>query len=172
MDYNVSDLLRQPIGTTRDHDVDAEPCLTLDDDLAADVMGGRVRLERTSGGTRASGVVRATVTLPCARCLEPVPAILEIPFEEEFAPSVDPTTGRPLPEPEDDLIFTIDAHQTLHLDEAVRQNLIAALPIQPLCRLDCAGLCPACGSNRNAAPCACVLDEGHRPFAALADLLH
>ena len=64
-----------------------------------------------------------------------------------------------------DLIFMLDRRQTLEMDEAPRQNLVPALPIQPLCQADCTGLCPTCGTNRNTAPCGCETADVYRPFA-------
>jgi uncharacterized protein len=88
-------------------------------------------------------------------------------FAEDFAPCIDAQSGHPLPAPDDDLIFMLDRRQTLEMDEALRQNLVPALPIQPLCQPDCAGLCPTCGTNRNTAPCGCETADEYRPFAEL-----
>jgi uncharacterized protein len=88
-------------------------------------------------------------------------------FAEDFAPCVDALSGRPLPAPDDDLIFMLDRRQTLEMDEALRQNLVSALPIQPLCRVDCAGLCPTCRTNRNTATCDCETADAYYPFAEL-----
>jgi uncharacterized protein len=57
------------------------------------------------------------------------------------------------------------------MDEALRQNLIPALPTQPLCQADCAGLYPTCGTNRNTTACGCETADAYRPFAALAELV-
>lgn len=171
MEYNVSHLLKSQVGTTREYDLDAGYTLPLDDEITATITGGHVRLDRTNVNILARGHVTATVTLICSRCLEPVRVPVSSDFTEQFAPSVDITSGRALPEPGNDLIFTISERHILDLGEAVRQNLVAALPIQPLCRPDCAGLCPVCGANRNAAACGCVVELEDHPFALLPQLL-
>lgn len=171
MDINVSHLLKSPVGTTREYDFDRGEPLPLDADIPAVIDGGHVRLDRTNTGILARGHVDATVSLACARCLEPVDVATSIDFAEEYEPSVDVTSGKPLPAPENDLVFLISPNHLLDLSEAVRQNLLAALPMQPLCRADCAGLCPQCGINRNTNSCNCVVEEENRPLAALADLL-
>jgi DUF177 domain-containing protein len=173
MQINVAQLLKWPVGTTRIHPIDAGQTLWLDDESAVRITGGRVRLDRIDTGILARGDVEGSIELECSRCLEHFTAPVRVHFEEGFAPSIEVHTGTALPPPEDDLTFTIDANHILDLSEALRQNIIAALPIQPVCREGCAGLCPLCGGNRNEHPCTCVDDqEGNRPFAALRGLLH
>jgi len=170
MEYNVSHLLKSLVGTTREYGIDPTE-LALDDETTARVRGGHVRFDRTNSGVLARGRVDATVTRMCARCLDPVDEPVDVAFAEEFEPTIDVATGRPLPAPENELVFPIDEHHILDLGEAVRQNLLAALPIAPLCRDDCAGLCPTCGVNRNTNSCDCVTDDANHPLAGLAALL-
>jgi uncharacterized protein len=167
MEYNLSDLLMSPLATTQGYDLPQGYRLALDEELVAVIEHGQVRLERTTAGIHASGHVSARVSLPCARCLEMVDAHVASEFAEDFAPCVDVLSGRALPAPDDDLIFTLDPRQTLEMDEALRQNLVPALPTQPLCQADCAGLCPTCGMNRNTATCGCETADVYRPFAEL-----
>lgn len=180
MQFNVSHLLKSPVGTTRDYEFDPGERLPLDAETMAIADGGHVRIDRTNTGILTRGHLDATVDLSCARCLDEAAATVGVDFAEEFEPSVDVTSGRPLPAPENDLTFTIDQNHQLDLGEALRQNVIAALPIQPLCRPDCAGLCPTCGANLNDGDGVCRCDRADeaplapgmtRPFAALAELL-
>ena len=171
MEYNVSHLLKSSVGTTREYDLDAGDTLPLDDETTATIEGGHLRLDRTNTGILARGHVDATVTLTCARCLDPVAVPVQADFAEEFAPSVDIHSGRALPEPENDLVFSLTERHILELGEALRQNLLASLPLQPLCRPDCAGLCPVCGANRNVTSCGCILETEDHPFARLQELL-
>ncbi len=170
MEYNVSHLLKSPVGTTREYELEPDE-LALDDEMTARIRDGHVRFDRTNIGVLARGHVDAAVTVNCARCLDPLDEPVDVAFTEEFEPTIDVATGRPLPTPENELVFPIDEHHILDLGEAIRQNMLAALPIAPLCRDDCAGLCPVCGANHNTDPCDCVADDTNRPFAALADLL-
>lgn len=170
MQYNVSQLLKNPVGTSREYELEPDT-LRLDAETSATVSAGHVRLDRTNTGILARGHVDATATLACSRCLEPAAVALAVDVAEEFEPAVDVTSGQPLPRPENDLIFRISQNHILDLGEALRQNLLASLPIQALCRPDCVGLCASCGANRNVAPCDCVVVDANHPFAALADLL-
>lgn len=169
---NVAQLLKWPVGTTRIHPIDPGQ-IQLDDQHLLRVTGGRVRLDRIPSGILVRGDVEGTVELECSRCLEPFDETRRVHFEEEFAPSVDIHTGAMLPRPDDELIFSIDQNHILDLSEAIRQNVLVSLPINPLCKPDCAGLCSMCGGNRNLAPCTCADEEdGNRPFAALRSLLN
>ncbi len=86
-----------------------------------------------------------------------------------FYPSIDILTGLPqgLPEEDASSSFTIDEHHILDTSEMIRQYCLLAIPMKPLCRVDCAGLCPDCGANLNENKCQCV--RGHR--TALAEAL-
>jgi DUF177 domain-containing protein len=179
MQINVAQLLKWPVGTTRIYPIDPDQSLQLDDQSTLAITGGRVRLDRIPSGILARGDVEGTLDLECGRCLDTFNAPLKVHFEEEFAPSVDVNSGAPLPEPEDELTFVIDQNHILDLSEAIRQNVIASLPINPICRVTCAGLCPICGANRNSDPCHCAEEEdgessegGNRPFAGLRSLLN
>jgi uncharacterized protein len=173
MQINVAQLLKWPEGTTRIHPIDTDQPLPLDEESTVALTSGRVRLDRIESGILARGDVEGVVDMECSRCLEPFQAPIRVHFEEEYAPSIDVTSGAPLPPPDDDMTFSIDENHILDLSEAIRQNIIASLPIQPICKTDCAGLCPICGNNRNEQPCDCSEDEGgNLPFAALRSLLH
>lgn len=171
---NVSGLLKENVGATRTFDL-AGSTLQLDSEMQAHELSGSVRLLRIRKGVLAEGQVAGDVTLECSRCLEPLHTRIEAPFEGEFRPSVDIQTGLPAEaleegESEDDF-FRITPNHMLDLNEPVRQMLLLGLPIKPVCRSDCAGICPQCGVDLNAGGCGCVRDTGDSRLAALAVLL-
>jgi uncharacterized protein len=171
MQYNVAQLLKDPIGATRAHAVQADithldPAL-----LAVRPLVGDVRFLRTRAGILVQGVLWTEVHLTCSRCQEPMVARLELQLEEEFRPTIDVLTGRKLVMDEEDQALWIDAHHTLDLTEVVRQGLLLAIPMRPLCRPDCKGLCPMCGQNWNEGPCDCAEVEGDSRWAILKRLL-
>lgn len=108
-----------------------------------------------------AGTIAATARLTCTRCLADFTRPVAVPFSETFSDEGDSP-------PEDAIAFSGDE---LDLVEPVREALVMAEPLKALCREDCQGLCPVCGTNRNENPCACdtaVLDPR---LAALAKLL-
>jgi uncharacterized protein len=169
MQINVSQLLQEPVGSTREYDIDE----------AADVIGdgekyavrGECQLLRLQRSILTKCVLSMAVELSCVRCLGQFRHPLKIKFEEEFAPTVDVTSGATLPAPEDAGTFTIDEHHILDLTEAVRQYLVMALPMKALCDEDCAGLCPSCGKDLNKGPCDCPPREIDARWSELTKLL-
>ena len=172
MIYNVAQLLKAPVGATQIVELDNADELNLEDESAklAGPITGRLRMRRTNQGILVDGPVEAEVELTCARCLESFILPISFDLEEQFYPTIDVITGLSLPENDDELIFPIDQNHQLDLREALRQNLLLALPMQPICKEDCAGLCAQCGKNLNEGPCHCEppLDER---LSVLGDLL-
>jgi uncharacterized protein len=80
---------------------------------------------------------------------------MHITFEERFYPTYDVITGMPLPPIEEDEVLPIDEHHEVDLTEAIRQNVLLAVPMVTLCDPDCAGLCSQCGHDLNLGPCQC-----------------
>ena len=169
LEFNVSQLLMAPQGTRRHHTFEEDAA-----DLREPTIVGRVRGEVTF--TRTQGVLadcrfETTMALECGRCLEPAIVPVTGRFQEEFAVAFDVRTGAALAETPDADAFVIDANHYLNLGEAIRQNVLTAAPLQPLCRPDCAGLCPWCGQNLNEQACGCAASLADSPFYALQDLL-
>jgi uncharacterized protein len=173
MIFNVAQLLKSPVGTTQDVVLDDSDSLDLREGEArlAGPITGHARLHRTNESIVVDGVAHIPVTLECSRCLTEFTATLDVPLRETFYPSIDIETGLPVRLPEDETAFVIDDHHQIDLREAIRQNLVLALPIQPLCREDCKGLCPECGRDLNVEPHTHETEARDERFAALRQLL-
>ncbi|HEX77089.1 MAG TPA: DUF177 domain-containing protein [Dehalococcoidia bacterium] len=152
MQFNVSQQLKEPIGSTRSYPVDQMVSIP---DLGTQAVRGRVKMLRTDRGLLVQAELNLTMETACSRCLSPCSLPIQLRIEEVFSPSVDIHSGAPLPPPEEPGAFTIDENHTLDLTEATRQYALLALPMKPLCRSECAGLCPQCGHNLNLGPCGC-----------------
>ncbi|MHB1005140.1 MAG: YceD family protein [Chloroflexota bacterium] len=152
MQYNVAQLLKEPVGATREYEIEESPNQVPDVPAVAPYVG-KARLVRLNQGVLVEVEADTTVRLTCGRCLTDFVQPLRFEFTEEYRPTVDLTTGTPVAaEPGDDR-FTIDEYHTLDLTEAIRQYALVALPLWPICREDCLGLCPICGRDRNVSPC-------------------
>ena len=93
--------------------------------------------------------IEARVAGECRRCLNPVEQDVSIDADVLF--SADPYAA------DDPSVYALDASATaLELGQAVREELALAVSPFPLCRDDCAGLCPGCGADLNAGPCGCT----------------
>ena len=169
MFFNLAQLLREPTGAERTYPLDADVPATADEAPPSHVTGA-VRFVRTHRGLLAYTKLDAITRDTCSRCLGSIEMPLQVTAEDEFLPTVDVTTGAPLVPPEDDSVFLIDEHHHLDLTEAVRQALVTALPMQAVCRVDCAGLCPRCGADLNQSACVCPTDEIDARWSALTGL--
>ncbi|HUP28016.1 MAG TPA: DUF177 domain-containing protein, partial [Chloroflexia bacterium] len=67
-------------------------------------------------------------------------------------------------------VFDIDANHMMDLSEPVRQAILVALPMKPLCREDCKGLCPNCGANWNDGLCDCTPEQMDNHWVGLREL--
>src|ERR1700761_4549728 len=112
-------------------------------ELAGGPAGAEVdvdlRLEAVHEGVLVTGTALAPVVGECARCLEPVTSEVEANFQELYR-------YEPSPEEDDDEedVQLLDG-DLLDLEPVLRDAVVLALPLSPLCSDDCAGLCPECG---------------------------
>ncbi|KPV54209.1 hypothetical protein SE17_05135 [Kouleothrix aurantiaca] len=169
--FNVAQLLREEVGARRNYTF-TENALPLDDDMTLRQLDGKVRFTRTTTGVLADADAAGIVELPCIRCLNPAHQQLHIQFQDEFHSRIEVNTGMPLPKPDEEDPFFIDESHLLDLGEALREYALLEMPMQPLCRPDCKGLCPTCGADRNQGECGCVTDEDDDRFAVLKSLLN
>jgi uncharacterized protein len=169
---NVAQLLKQPTGTTRDFDFSDRPRELVSEVDLVEPIEGHAHLMRTSRGIFVSSQYRTVVRQSCGRCLEPTTLEIEGSSSDEFSPTVDVVTGHTLAEQPESDELAIDERHLLDLTEVIRQDLLTRLPLQPLCREDCPGLCPECGQDLRVARCGCARTEAAAsPFAALSELL-
>lgn len=169
MQINVSQLLQEPIGATRDYIID--DTVDIVDSSRACHIRGQCRLLRTQRSILATCKFTTETELTCSRCLSLFLYPLTLKFEEEYMPTVDVATGVPVSLPDEPGLFTIDAHHIIDLTEAVRQYLLLAVPMKPLCRNECAGICPNCGKNLNEGSCECPAQEIDPRWSQLTKLL-
>jgi len=90
------------------------------------------------------------VDLTCSRCLSRFGSDAVLKMEEESFPAVDPVTGKTIaPLEESDGVIGLDDQHVLDMEDVIRQYVLTEVPIKPLCREECSGLCPECGKNLN-----------------------
>jgi uncharacterized protein len=168
MDYNVSQLLREPIGATRDIHIDEIVSFLIDGKPHR--IHGDCNLLRSDENIIVNCSLETEIELTCSRCLHTFIQPLKIKFAEEYVPTLDVLTGAHLAPPEDPAAFLIDERHILDLTEAVRQYAVMATPMKAVCKKSCAGLCAKCGKNLNEGKCGCPEDNIDPRWAKLADL--
>lgn len=168
--YNVAQLLKEGVGSFRRYAVD-EAVEYPAEDWGTLHPTGDVSLLRTPRGILVQATWRVTLPEECGRCLVQYSQELDAEVEEEFLPVIDVVTGSPLAVPRDEEASLINEQHLLDLSEVLRQAIMVARPLQPLCREECAGLCPECGQDRNLAACGCQGEGGDPRWARLKELL-
>jgi uncharacterized protein len=165
---NVLDLLRRA-GATKDVRVvvPAELFEFADDriDEASDVAVN-VHLESGTGGIVATGDTRVAWSSQCRRCLRPVAGESRSELHEIFARAA----GRAETSLVDPDALALVGDQ-IDFAPVVREVVLLGLPLAPLCRPDCPGLCPRCGADLATDPCTCVVRSRDERWAALDDLI-
>lgn len=140
---NAGFIVGLPVGESRDFDVDISH-IVLESDLILDELSGKVRITRTAQGLLLHAVMHAMTPSQCVRCLNDFTLPLEVRFTELYAFSRNGMS-------ESGLLLPDDAQ--IDLSPLVREYMLLAVPIQPLCMPDCKGLCPICGANQNEGVC-------------------
>ena len=143
--WNVAGLLGDEPGADRTFEIRAVT-IDLGEDLRlAAPIEGRVRLLRTNRGILAAADLTTALDLQCGRCLRDVVFPVELRLQEEFLPSLDLSSGRPIATDDEPDVARLTDHHELDLETAVREAIQLAEPIAPLDRPDCPGLCVVCG---------------------------
>jgi len=156
-------------------------CLRLEDEAAGlelDVEGanplGRVRLQLDvmpgDGIYFCRGRSTCEFDLECSRCLDHYRVTLEGEVEFSFREEAD-ESGVASGEALDGELLLAPHADKIDITGPVRESLILAIPMKPLCREECRGLCPVCGVNRNRQECDCVVKEPDSRWEGLRDLL-
>ena len=159
--FDVSALTKAPLGTSLTLNVDTGPQSLID--LELDFLRGTIQVVRVQGGLLVQGTVESRLGLECVRCLEPFVLPIALELEEIFRL---PGAGlRP------DGLYAVGDDGWLDLAPLLREQAWVAIPMKPLCRADCKGLCPQCGATLNLESCTCEAERVDPRLALLKDLL-
>jgi uncharacterized protein len=125
-----------------------------------------VRLDLTEVGddVMAEGWLKGRAEMPCRRCLEPVPIEVDQPLRLSFLSGI---TELEAEAEENDVYALAPKARELDLSPAIREHVILGLPEYVLCREDCRGLCPHCGTDLNKETCDCTAEPVDDRWAAL-----
>jgi uncharacterized protein len=121
-------------------------------------VSGALRAESVVEGILVTGTVSGHITAECARCLTALDADAAVEVCELFA--------GPGSEIADDEAYRVVGTE-IHLEPMLRDALTLALPLNPLCRRDCKGLCASCGADLNSGDCLCADDATDPRWAPL-----
>ncbi len=154
-----------------DLDCAIEPAaLALDDDPdhveileAVSFMG---KIARAGNDVYLTGAARGLVALRCSRCLEDFAFPLKCHLDVHYIPSPDQLPEEIELEAEE-LDESTYQGEEIDITPEIRDQLLLSLPLKPLCKEDCLGLCPKCGANLNLERCDCTVEKRDHRFDAL-----
>lgn len=138
-------------------------------------LGGPIRadfeIQRTGGEMRVEGTVRATVQLQCSRCLAPFPYQVSGEVDASYAPRPAVPEGDHHHElTEDELEVEPLVQGGADLRRVIAEQIHLNLPLKPLCREDCPGICQYCGRPAGEGRCDCTPATGDPRWEALRKL--
>jgi uncharacterized protein len=172
MDLNLETAFDEPVDLSHEFEIPSGR-LERPEVLSLSPVSFTGRLERADLGFLLTGRLAFTGVVACARCLAPVPFVRKEEVSWTFMPAHEKPVEKPkaakagkgagndgeedgdeLSAEDLDVLFYEDF--VVPFDPLIEEQLQLELPMKALCRDDCRGLCPQCGSDRNAAPCACT----------------
>lgn len=127
-------------------------------------------IDKNKDQYRLVGGVQTTLELSCSRCLEPFMWPVDAHFDLRYQPHALNTGEGEREIEENDLTTAFYENEEIDLGQLMREQFYLSLPMKPLCRPDCQGLCPVCGTNLNRGTCECKRDWDDPRFGALKAL--
>ena len=151
----------------------AAESIDLDDETAQLVGAVEVTgtARRSSRIARVKGNLHGNFEIACSRCLQPSNFELKTPFEVDFVTLENyGAAGSETELNRTDLSLSVYDGEQIDLSEVVREQILLNLPMQELCKIDCAGLCEKCGANKSTNSCDCQTKELDPRWSALKEL--
>lgn len=134
-------------------------------------LKGELRLDKVGNEIFVRGYTAAEIELTCSRCLNS--------FRKEVSLDIS-LAYHPLSELKGDEVYELHDEEMevdfysgdeIDIDSLIEEELILSIPMKPLCREDCRGLCPNCGADLNISSCECPMEAMDERFAILKKLL-
>lgn len=119
---------------------------------------------------RLAGRVQTVLEMPCGRCLEPFTTPVDAAFDLRYQPRADMAAEAEQEVQDDDFSTAFYDGEEIDLRQLMREQFYLAVPMKPLCRENCRGLCVQCGTNLNRGTCDCAVTWEDPRFAALKGL--
>ena len=131
-------------------------------------VNGKIRL--AGNEVFVNGHVDARAQVECDRCLKPIELPVSADFELEYIPGSEYESSAAAELTEAEMSVSVFDGDAIDVDEIVKEQILLAVPTRMLCREDCKGICPQCGTDRNTGECNCVTEDIDPRWAALKNL--
>ncbi|HTP66353.1 MAG TPA: DUF177 domain-containing protein [Geobacteraceae bacterium] len=130
----------------------------------------RLAIAREYDHIRVNGRVETTLDLNCARCLGEYRLEIASPFTIFYMRREGIPQDEDVELAEEDLISTTYEGDEIDFSGEIAEQVILAMPLKPLCREDCRGLCATCGADLNEVECGCERNGTNFKLGALKNL--
>jgi uncharacterized protein len=131
-------------------------------------VNGKIRLAGKE--VFVNGHVDARAQVECDRCLKPIELPVSADFELEYIPDSEYESSAVAELTEAEMSVAVFDGDAIDVDEIVKEQILLGVPTRMLCREDCKGICPECGTDRNTGECNCETIEIDPRWAALKNL--
>jgi len=131
-------------------------------------VSGKVRL--AGNEVFVNGHVETRAKIECDRCLRPVETPVNADFALEYISGSEYESSEAAELTEAEMSVSVFDGQAIDVDEMVKEQILLAVPTRMLCREDCKGICPECGTDRNTSDCSCATSDIDPRWAALKNL--
>ncbi|PID78839.1 hypothetical protein CSA17_03440 [bacterium DOLJORAL78_65_58] len=132
-----------------------------EDHPAEAAISGNLVVDNLENRFLVNGDLKATGSVPCARCLKEFMFAWDVPVEVMILRNLDSDEG------EGDSLVLHQSRGEVDLRQALTECAVLAYPITAVCREDCKGLCPHCGVDRNKQSCDCEQEDYDPRWAGL-----
>ena len=126
---------------------------------------GKIRL--SGNEVFVNGHIETRAQVECDRCLQQVELPVNADFALEYITGSDYESSEAAELTEAEMSVSVFDGEAIDVDEIVKEQILLAVPTRMLCREDCKGICPECGTDRNTGECNCVTDDIDPRWAAL-----
>jgi len=158
---NVGFIVHQTVGYVREFPFEFD-FINLPPDTKLSNLSGFVRVTRTAQGLLVEVKMTAQIKAECVRCLAEFEQNLEVDYTDLYAFRRDSVA---------ELGLLLPENGKINLGPSLRDEMRLAIPINPICRPDCKGLCPVCGINLNEETCEHLREETDPRLDQLRSLL-
>jgi len=158
---NVGFIIHEEVGSAHEFPFEFDH-IKIADDIELSHFNGAAQIGRTPQGLLITGKFTGEIMLECARCLKAFSQPLLWSMTEMYAFNEKSVSESGLIVPED---------AQIDLQPLIREYALLEVPINPICKPDCKGLCPVCGQDLNIADCGHRPAQDESPFSTLKNLL-
>lgn len=129
-----------------------------------------IKIQKIDDAVLVEGMAEGNALMICSRCLKEFISPVKTNFNVEYVP------GGPLSREEEheltgrELDISFYEEDEIDIEALVREQILLAVPMKPLCSADCRGICPTCGANLNETACKCGKEEIDPRLAPLKKL--